>query len=214
MFGVDEAGRGPALGSLFVGCVFAPTADVLPDDLRDSKQLSRQRISDIAATLRASDDIAVTTVEVTTAQIDDDQESLTDTTAHAFAEAIMETVPPGCEGWLDACHPDEDVFETMVATELSDADAYALHAEHGADESQPIVSAASIIAKDAREQHVEELADRYGDIGSGYPSDPTTREFLEAYIAEEGTLPDCARESWTTCQDLLDEASQQGLDEY
>jgi ribonuclease HII len=40
--------------------------------------------------------------------------------------------------------------------------------------------AASILAKVTREEEVEKIKERYtkyGDIGSGYPSDPKTKEF-------------------------------------
>ncbi|NNC25056.1 ribonuclease HII, partial [Salinisphaera sp. USBA-960] len=71
-----------------------------------------------------------------------------------------------------------------------------LVAEHGADETHAIVGAASIVAKVARDNHVAALADEYGDVGSGYPGDTATREFLRAYVREHGSLPGCARESW------------------
>jgi len=61
-FGVDEAGRGPVLGSLFVACVRAdPT--VLPPEIDDSKRLSPGRRETLAADIHADDRIAVATRE-------------------------------------------------------------------------------------------------------------------------------------------------------
>jgi len=87
-------------------------------------------------------------------------------------------------------------------------------AEHQADESDPIVGAASIVAKVERDAHVERLAAEHGDVGSGYPSDPTTRTFLREYVDEYGELPSCARTSWSTCDDVLAAAEQSGLDDF
>jgi len=87
-------------------------------------------------------------------------------------------------------------------------------AEHGADDEYDLVAAASVVAKVARDAHVETLAEEYGDVGSGYPSDPTTREFLEGYVGEHGELPDCARASWQTSRDALAAAEQSALGEF
>ena len=54
----------------------------------------------------------------------------------------------------------------------------------------------------------------YDGVGSGYPSDPTTRSFLRAYVADHGDVPDCARRSWSTCDDVLAAAEQSGLDDF
>jgi len=87
-------------------------------------------------------------------------------------------------------------------------------ADHGADERDPHVAAASVVAKEAREAHVRRLREEYGAVGSGYPSDPTTREFLAAYVADHGDLPPCARETWSTCDDVLGAAEQSSLGEF
>jgi len=92
-------------------------------------------------------------------------------------------------------------------------------AEHGADESYAVVAAASVIAKVERDRIVAELDAAYHDrgydgIGSGYPSDPSTREFLREYVDREGHLPECARTSWSTCDDVLAASEQSGLGEF
>jgi ribonuclease HII len=66
----------------------------------------------------------------------------------------------------------------------------------------------------ARDAHVDALAAEYGDVGSGYPGDATTREFLDDYVAAHDCLPDCARASWKTSQDVLAAASQASLGEF
>ncbi len=77
-------------------------------------------------------------------------------------------------------------------------------AKHKADDLFPIVSAASILAKVRRDRCVREIEKKIGlPLGSGYPSDPKTRKFLENWIKEHGSIPDIARHSWKTCENLL-----------
>ena len=200
MFGVDEAGRGPVLGSMFIGCVSVPDDTALPEGMADSKQLSASRIESLADELHHADDVTVATVEVPPDRIDDPETDMTMLTAQAFADAIDRSASPGESGYLDAGHPDTDVFEESVTKRAETS--VTVQAEHGADDTHPVVSAASIIAKAAREDHVARLAEEYGDIGSGYPSDPTTREFLAEYLDTHGRFPEPTRTSWGTCEDL------------
>ena len=70
--------------------------------------------------------------------------------------------------------------------------------ENRADARFPVVSAASILAKVRRDLRIKELAAEYGEIGSGYPSDPVTRRFLEAWLKRHGSPPPFARARWGT----------------
>ncbi|NHN60174.1 ribonuclease HII [Halorussus rarus] len=222
MFGVDEAGKGPVLGSMFAAAVRVPNPDALPEGIADSKRLSPERREELAAEIRADDRVAVGVAEIPVARIDGDDDMNTLTVA-AHAEAIAEVVDESAEplaGIADAGDTSEARFARRVADRVSaDLD---LTAEHGADDEHAVVGAASVVAKVERDAHVAAVADRYaaeygaalGDLGSGYPSDPTTREFLESFVAEHGRLPDCARRSWSTCEDVLAEAAQSGLGDF
>ena len=200
MFGVDEAGRGPVIGSMFVGCISVPDNTALPEGMADSKRLSASRIEELAEELYQADDVTAAIVEVPPARIDDPETDMTMLTAQAFADAIDEAAEPGDNGYLDAGHPDTDVFEDSVVEQTETP--VSVQAEHGADDAHPVVGAASIVAKAAREEHVAHLAEEYGDIGSGYPSDPTTREFLADYFETHDEFPEPTRTSWGTCDDL------------
>jgi len=89
-----------------------------------------------------------------------------------------------------------------------------LISEHKADDKFLIVGAASIVAKVTRDQLVAELSDTFGPVGSGYPSDPVTIQFLEGYIREHGCPPSCARRTWKTVGEILTRVSQQGLVDF
>jgi len=198
--GVDEAGKGPVLGSMFAAAVRAP-ADAIPDGVRDSKALTAARREEFAGTLRADDRVAVGIAEIPAERIDDPGTDMNTLTVAAHAEALGSVATNGDVVYLDAGDVDAARFGHRVGERL-DADA-GLRAEHGADAERPIVAAASVIAKVERDAHVADLAAEYGAIGSGYPGDATTRSFLDAYVAEHGELPDCARASWRTSEDVL-----------
>ena len=62
-FGVDEAGKGPVLGSMFAAAVRADPA-VLPAGIDDSKNLSVARREELASALRADDRVTVGVAEI------------------------------------------------------------------------------------------------------------------------------------------------------
>ncbi len=208
-FGVDEAGKGPVLGSMFAAAVRAPP-DALPDGIDDSKRLSDDRREALKARLYEDDRVAVGIAEISTGRID--AGNMNDLTVAAHAEALSDVAHPGDAGLCDAGDVDADRFARRVAARLS-VDV-TVRAEHRADATNAHVGAASIVAKSAREAHVEALAAEYGTVGSGYPSDPNTRRFLAEYVDEFGELPGCARRSWSTCADVLAAAEQSRLDGF
>lgn len=74
--------------------------------------------------------------------------------------------------------------------------------EHFADKKYVAVSAASIVAKTYREKHIGELKKIYGDFGSGYPSDVKTVSWIKDFYRKEGYLPSIVRKSWKTIREI------------
>lgn len=211
--GVDEAGKGPVLGSMFAGAVAADPA-TLPDTVGDSKTLRqavRRRIDD---TLRSDPEIQVAVAEIPVDHIDDPRSNMIDLTAmgHAAALTGLDIDLAGIQVLCDGADTDANRFARRVERRLDDD--VDLEARHGADAADRLVGAASVVAKVAREAHVASLEAEYGQIGSGYPSDPRTRTFLAEYIEDHGTLPACARESWATSDDVRAAAEQQSFSEF
>jgi ribonuclease HII len=213
-FGVDEAGKGPVLGSMFAACVRAPEG-ALPEDVADSKRLTPARRERLDAAIRETDRASVGVAEIPVDRIDGDEDMNT-LTVVAHATAVDAAVADGDEGLCDAGDTSEARFARRVAGACTRA--VTVEAEHGADDADGHVAAASVVAKVARDAHVATLAKQYGDeygpVGSGYPSDPTTREFLRTYVDEHGELPACARASWATSADVLAAAEQSALEEF
>jgi ribonuclease HII len=90
-----------------------------------------------------------------------------------------------------------------------------IRCEHKADANYSSVSAASILAKVAREEEVAKIKKEFGNIGSGYPSDPKTKEFLR----KEGKRLEGSgifRKSWATWKKLYSSSGkeQKSLGDY
>lgn len=211
-FGVDEAGKGPVVGPMVAACVAGPER-ALPDGIDDSKRLTADRREALAAAVRETPSVAVGVARVGTDRIDDPATDMNSLTVAAHAEAVAAAGAAGT-GLADAGDVDAGRFARRVTGADACPDGATVRAEHRADESRPLVAAASVVAKVERDAAVADIAAEYGDVGSGYPSDPTTREFLRTYVDEHGRLPACARESWQTSRDVLAAAEQSALDSF
>ncbi|WP_411967293.1 ribonuclease HII [Haloferax sp. YSSS75] len=212
--GVDEAGKGPVLGPMVAAAVRADP-ETLPDGIADSKRLSPARREELAVELRERDDIAVGVAFVEPETIDDPETNMNLLTVRAQVEAAVAVAEDADELRCDAGDVSESRFGRRVREGVADAGiTVEVHAQHRADDEHAIVGAASIVAKVERDRRVEEIAVEYGEVGSGYPSDPTTRDFLREFVREHGILPDCARKSWSTCADLLAAHEQASLGDF
>ncbi len=213
--GVDEAGKGPVLGPMVAAAVRGSPSD-LPDGLADSKRLSAPKRESLAAELRnkADVDIAVGVVEVD--EIDDPKTDMNRLTVAAHVRAITQVAAAGDEAIVDAGDVSESRFGRRVREGVANEGIeLSVTAEHGADDSHSLAAAASIIAKVDRDRRMAAVDEQHDQsVGSGYPSDPTTRAFLTNYVETTGELPDCARRSWSTCDDLLAAAEQSGLADF
>jgi ribonuclease HII len=208
-FGVDEAGKGPVLGPMVAACVVGDPAALPAVD--DSKALSAARRETLAGQLRDDSGVQISVARVPTERIDDPTTDMNTLTVAAHAETL-EQVASGLSGVVDACDTNADRFARRVEEKVDTS--LEIHAEHAADETYPLVSAASVIAKVERDKAIDALQREYGDVGSGYPSDPTTRAFLEEYVEEHGQLPACARTSWKTSKDVIAAVEQSSLDSF
>ena len=215
--GSDEAGKGPVLGPMVAAAVRARPGAV-PDDVDDSKRLSTERRASIAATLRDRAAVAIGVAVVPTDRIDDPGADMNSLTVAAHVEAVAGVARPGDRVVADAGDVDAARFGRRVAGGVAaDGPTVEVHAEHGADAADPLVAAASVVAKverDARMEAIDAAYPDHGPVGSGYPSDPTTRAFLRRYVGATGDLPDCARASWATADDVLEAAEQSSLSEF
>lgn len=195
--GIDEAGRGPVFGDLVIaGLACEPEEEEKLRELgvKDSKALSPSRREKLYDALVHGYPYKV--VIITPSQLDRLRQrySLNDIEATAFADILNRLRP--AKAYLDCASASQKKFTRAVEAGLRFG--CDLVVEHKADERYPVVSAGSIIAKVTRDKGIKTLAETYGSIGSGYPSDPATKEFLSRWIKEHRSYPPFARRSWKT----------------
>ncbi len=201
--GVDEAGKGSVLGPLVVAAVGAPDwATVRELGRRDSKGLTPRRREALYDEIIAALPFAL--VERTAAAIDTARrhESMNTIVAGAHAAALEGLFAGGHSirvAYLDACDVREGRYATTVGRQLGAP--CTVMASHRADSTLPVVASASIVAKVTRDRAIEALADEFGTIGSGYPSDPVTRRYIDGLLEGRGPLPSLVRASWRTVSD-------------
>ena len=216
VFGADEAGGGPVFGPMTIaGVVDTEKSEVSYREMgcKDSKLLSPARREELAAKIRkCAKEIAV--IEISAKEIDSMRKvmSLNEVEAKKIAEMIMGLKNKPDKIIIDCPDTEPTRFIQRLRKYLG-PDFNAI-AEHKADVTYPICSAASIIAKVARDEWVKKTKEKYGEIGSGYPADPVTQAFLKDYFEEHGKLPPFARKSWDTSKRMEDEKLQANLSDY
>lgn len=204
--GIDEAGRGPVLGPLVVAGVASDEDEPFADlGLRDSKQLTPRAREKLAAEIRAR----AASVEVVSASAEEiDMWRLT-MTMNEIEVRMFTMVGRALKTQaliVDAADVDARRFGLQITAGLRhDCKVFSAHK---ADEDEPIVSAASIIAKTERDRAMAMISRRgeqkYGlPAGSGYPSDQVTRRYIEQVIATTGDVPEDTRRSWKTVSDMM-----------
>ena len=203
ILGVDEAGRGSVLGPLVIAGVVVPQKMEKVLDrmgVKDSKRLTPERREVLARKLKKM--FEWETVVYSAKDIDDLRLkgiNLNEIERKGMQELILNL---DCDSAIvDAV----DVKPQRFEDKLRNATKKDVKAEHKADDKYIEVSAASIIAKQKRDEAIAEINKCFeddGGIGSGYPSDPKTKKFLSNYTYSE--MPEFVRRSWSTVAKLKD----------
>jgi ribonuclease HII len=209
--GVDEAGKGSVLGPMVVAAVGIPSEDVFSDfEVHDSKLLSPKTREHLFALIRKR--FRVATVRIDAHEIDEIRTGMTMNVCVARAHAqVINNLSPSV-AYVDACDVNAFRYAEMVKSYLEQS--CEIVSEHHADQTFKVVSAASIVAKVTRDRAIHVLSKKYGDIGSGYPSDPVTIAFLSAYFDEHKCAPPIARKSWKTVTNLIANKQQSQLSKF
>ncbi len=187
ILGIDEAGRGPAIGSMFIAGIMMNEPDLvkLKDlGIRDSKRLSANRREELYSALKELN-TKIFVRELTAMKIDlvlkDSKDNLNLLEIRTMADIINEAKPS--VAYVDAVST-PTYFSRNLDPHVQPSKPR-LVVENRADDKYEIVGAASIVAKVLRDRSVAELREKHqnlGDLGSGYPSDPKTKRFVEQNV--------------------------------
>lgn len=192
--GVDEAGRGPLAGAVFAAAVILDPARPI-EGLADSKKLTATRREHLAVLIRERA-LAWAIASSSVAEID--QLNILHASLLAMSRAVAQLQPAASHALIDGNRVPK---LAIPATAIVKGDAL-----------EPAISAASILAKTARDAELCALHQRYPQYGfaahKGYP----TAEHLAA-IREHGVLRE-HRRSFAPVREVLMHGKGQAVFEF
>ncbi len=201
--GVDDAGRGSVLGPLVIAGVSVERAKIkhLSEiGVKDSKQLSPNARELLYKKIIAIvGDYYVTRISPKIIDESVHKKQLNHLEAKYMAKVITNLRPDS--SYVDSC----DVNPSRFGREISKlANSGRIYSRHHADSRFTIVSAASIIAKVNRDRAIKKLREKY-DLGSGYPSDSKTMQFIKGWILDHHETPEFVRKSWKPVKIMMNQ---------
>lgn len=206
LLGIDDAGRGPILGPMFLaGVLIKESENSKLKDLgaKDSKLLVHSQRLKIAKEVKNISKFHI--VESSPKEIDNAVETINLNTLEAKEAAIiinkLNNKKDKIKVIVDCPSVNTEAWKNKMISFIEYIDNLTILCEHKADFNHPVVGAASILAKVSREEAVSKIKEEFGDIGSGYPSDPVTIEFIKSKgidLAKTGIV----RTSWATWKKL------------
>lgn len=215
--GIDEAGRGPVLGPMVYGICYCPVSmmDKLADlGFADSKTLTEEKRDKLLTVIEENTDFIGWAIKIIApTRISNDmlgrtKVSLNEISHNAAIELTKKTVEDRAnitEMYVDTVGPPE-TYQEMLKSIFPMVD---VTVAKKADSKFPIVSAASICAKVARDRCISNWKFIEGDIsrefGSGYPADQAVKNWLRDVMDPIFGFPQLVRFSWSTAYTILDD---------
>ena len=215
--GVDEAGRGPVIGPLVIAGVSFQDEGIINNlGVKDSKKLSMKRREMFAKQIKnIAADYEVLIIQAN--DIDDMRKVMTlnEIEVNGFRRVIKKLKPDLC--YVDAADVNDKRFGDDIKKQLPKK--IEIISKHKADDTYPVVSAASIIAKTVRDAEIQKISEKLEKkinmpLGSGYPADQITKTFLEAWVKKYNSLPPHTRHSWNTSKKLIANSKIKRLDTF
>ncbi len=218
IIGIDDAGRGPLIGPMILAGVLLTKEqeNILRESgVKDSKQLlhpARIKLAEIIRVNSTNYKVVKSFPDEIDAAVGSKQ-NLNTLEAKKAAE-IINFLNEGKEKIriiIDCPSVNTKVWKSRLLDYVKNKDNLEVVCEHKADVNHPSVSAASILAKVERENEVAKIKkeyEKYGDTGSGYPSDPVTKTFLKKH-GKELENSGIFRKSWSTWKTMFEKSKKQ-----
>ena len=224
LIGIDDSGRGPVIGPMLMAGVLVEDKNqkkLKKIGCKDSKQLTRKERDDLFDQIKEISlgyhIVATSPTEIDgRASVGLDLNKLEAIKTAAIINALIEQFEEKLKGEeikviVDCPSPNTESWKMYLKTHIK-YENIDLRCEHKADVNHVECSAASILAKVTRDSEVDKIKKEIGhDIGSGYPSDPTTIEFLEQH-SKEFKDHGIFRKTWGTWTDHIKKKEQKKLD--
>lgn len=214
IIGIDDAGRGPVLGPMVLsGIITEEEEEKKIKDLgaKDSKLLTPKQRKILADYFRENYTYYLEKVEPKEIDEFPNLNNLEAIKTGIIINKLMSNLNEKVRVYVDCPSVNTKAWSEYLENTLIKKELIELHCEHKADFKYPIVSAASIISKETREDELKRLkAELNINFGSGYPADPVTKEFLIKTFGEE-KYNNLIRKSWKTYKNIQDKMDQRKL---
>ena len=203
--GVDDAGRGSMLGPLVIAGISIDKSKLRKLSalgVKDSKKLSPKSREDLyKKIISLVDNYHIAKIPPRSIDSSVKKHNLNQLEAKYMAKVISKLDPD--TSFVDSC----DVKPQRFGKEISKLSGNKkIRSYHHADSRFVVVSAASIIAKVTRDKAIARLKKTH-DLGSGYPSDKKTVEFVKNYYHNQKIMPNFVRKSWKPTQKIIEKTS-------
>lgn len=221
ILGIDDAGRGPVIGPMVLaGCLVSDKVEKELKKLgvKDSKELTQKRREVLEQAIKEkAETFEVIIVPPTEIDFQNGEgTNLNQLEAIACAK-IINRINKGFDKIkviIDCPSVSIIKWQDFLKTKILNLSNLEIVCEHKADRNHVSVSAASILAKCVREKEMEKLKIMYGtEMGSGYTSDPKTKQFLEKYIVKHNDSG-IFRKTWNTWKRANTGTSQKKLRDF
>ena len=200
--GVDDAGRGSMLGPLVIAGISLDKTKIRKLSalgVKDSKKLTAKTREELyKKIISLVDNYYVAKISPKSIDHSVKKHGLNKLEAKYMAKVISKLNPD--TSFVDSC----DVNPKRFGKEISRlSNNNKIRSFHHADSRFVVVSAASIIAKVTRDKAITRLRKDH-DLGSGYPSDRKTINFVKKYYKTQKIMPTFVRKSWKPTQKIMD----------
>lgn len=224
IIGIDEAGRGPVLGSLIYAAAFWPVTE--DENIKklynfdDSKKLKEGERDKMLDQILSHPSIGYVIEEITAEDLSEDMLRVNpislNTLSYSAVIRMLSTIrdhepnPPCVTDVFVDTVGDPEFYKSKLTSALG-KDYGNFIIEKKADAKYKVVSAASIIAKTTRDtllvnyKWVEPTVKLDKNFGCGYPSDPFCVQWLQSAQEKVFGFPNIVRFSWSTAKDLLED---------
>ena len=214
LLGIDDAGRGPVLGPMVLAGILIDENELnelKSFGVKDSKLLSPVTRKQIKERLVSRFEHFIVTSSPREIDESSNLNYLEAIKSAMIINKFLAKTSKKIKVVIDCPSVNLASWKSDVEGLIEKSGLVELKVEHKADEKYPIVSAASIIAKERREDEMENLRiELDADFGSGYPSDPKTKKFIKKHFNDE-KYRRIIRFSWKTVKKLFEEAKQEKL---
>lgn len=228
--GIDEAGRGPVLGPMVYTAAYCKKSAIrtlIALGVDDSKQMTEDQRDVLREKINSAPFLHTATRVLTAEELSQKMlrrikynlNLISHDTALNLVQAVLNAGANVTELYVDTVG-NADTYAEKFRLRFPSISKVVVAKK--ADATYPIVGAASIVAKTTRDRHIrqwefpEQLRSQIlcplrgnmsvvfkGNHGSGYPSDPTTKRWMDSNCDKIFGFPSFVRFSWGTAKLLL-----------